>query len=286
MNEDLMKVRKKDQKNLTKVGVFITFLTIILMIMVTSIGKETSLFEPKINIFARVSNVSNLKTGSYVELKGIRIGTVEDIQIISDTEVEIKMKILKKELKWIKEDSKVSISTAGLVGDKYVEIFKGSKESNSFNPDKDFLVSEELIDFKNIMTKGESIAQNSEKILVKIDKLITKIEEKGLFLETLDSMRKSAKNIEILSSDLKDAKLNNMVQNINNSMSNLSDSSNTLSHILKRIEKGPGTLNALIYDDSVHDDLRALLGGAQRNKAINYFIRESIKNSEQRRSKD
>lgn len=281
-----MKVRKKDQKNLTKVGVFITFLTIILMIMVTSIGKETSLFEPKINIFARVSNVSNLKTGSYVELKGIRIGTVEDIQIISDTEVEIKMKILKKELKWIKEDSKVSISTAGLVGDKYVEIFKGSKESNSFNPDKDFLVSEELIDFKNIMTKGESIAQNSEKILVKIDKLITKIEEKGLFLETLDSMRKSAKNIEILSSDLKDAKLNNMVQNINNSMSNLSDSSNTLSHILKRIEKGPGTLNALIYDDSVHDDLRALLGGAQRNKAINYFIRESIKNSEQRRSKD
>ena len=42
-----MLVRKKDQRNLIKVGIFITFLTLILMVMVTSIGKETSLFEPK-----------------------------------------------------------------------------------------------------------------------------------------------------------------------------------------------------------------------------------------------
>ena len=86
--------------------------------------------------------------------------------------------------------------------------------------------------------------------------------------------------------DLKDANLDLLIKNINSGMSNLSESSTSLTKILKRIDKGPGTLNSLIYDDSVHDDLRALLGGAQRNKAINYFIRESIKNSEQRRTKD
>jgi hypothetical protein len=33
----------------------------------------------------------------------------------------------------------------------------------------------------------------------------------------------------------------------------------------------------LIYDDALHADLRKLLGGAERNTVIKYFIRESIK---------
>jgi len=281
-----MIVRKKDQKNLIKVGIFISFLTLVLMVMVASIGKETSLFEPKINIYARVANVSNLKTGSYVELKGIRIGTVKNIQIISDNAVEIEMKILKKEIKWIRKDSKVSISTAGLVGDKYVEIFKGSKNAKAFDPESDVLLSEEVVDFKNIMTKGESIAQISERILLKIDQVLTHLNDGQILVETISSMYKSARNMEKITSDLKDSNLNQMIKNINTGMNNLNESSGSLNKILTRIDKGPGTLNSLIYDDSVHDDLRALLGGAQRNKAINYFIRESIKNSEQRRTKN
>src|SRR5262245_61473725 len=137
-----MRVRKKDKENVIKVGAFITLLTIVLMIMVISIGKENSLFNPKVEIRARVPNVSNLKEGSYVELKGIRIGTVIGIRIISDEEVEILMSVLQDETKWIKQDSRVSISTAGLVGDKYVEVYKGSKESASFDPEKDVLYSE------------------------------------------------------------------------------------------------------------------------------------------------
>jgi phospholipid/cholesterol/gamma-HCH transport system substrate-binding protein len=42
-------------------------------------------------------------------------------------------------------------------------------------------------------------------------------------------------------------------------------------------------MNSLIYSDDVHEELRALLGGANRNKVIKYFIRESIKNSEQKK---
>ena len=56
-----------------------------------------------------------------------------------------------------------------------------------------------------------------------------------------------------------------------------------LDRILGRVENGPGTANSLIYDDVLHDDLKALLGGAQRNKVLKYFIRESIKNSEKKK---
>lgn len=271
-----MRARKKDQKNLMKVGMFVAGLTVILMIMITSIGKENSIFNSKVNILARVGNVSNLKPGSYVELKGIRIGTVIQIEIISEDEVQIVMKVLEKELKWIKTDSKVAISTAGLVGDKYVEVYKGTKEADFFNPEKDILYSEEVTDMKKILNKGDSIATTTDKILIKLDSILTKLEDGKTIVQMVNALNKSSQNLESITTDLQKAKLGQVAQSFGKT-------SASLENILGRIERGPGTMNSLIYDESVHDDLRALLGGAQRNKVIKYFIRESIKKSEERK---
>lgn len=278
-----MRTRKKDKKNLVQVGIFLTGLTAVLMVMIISIGKETSLFDEKVSIKARVANVSNLKQGSYVELKGIRIGSVTQIEIISEEEVEITMKILERELKWIKEDSRVSISTAGLVGDKFVEIYKGSKEAAAFNPGEDVLTAEEGTDFKKIMTKGESIASITERILTKIDTILANMEDGKSLVQIIHSLNRTSGNLEKISSDLNKANVSQMVKNVNMSMMSLNKSSASLERILSRVESGPGTANSLIYDEAVHDDLRALLGGAQRNKVIKYFIRESIKKSEDRK---
>lgn len=277
-----MRVRKKDQSNLIKVGLFLSGLTIVLMIMIMSIGKENSIFDKKVDIRARVANVSALKQGSYVELKGIRIGTVTSINIVSDDEVEVVMTILDREVQWIKTDSKISISTAGLVGDKYVEIYNGTKEAPKFNPEKDVLVSEDLTDIKKILTKGDTIADTTSKILTKLDNILVKLGDGKAIVETVNSLNHASRNLDTITGELKDAKLGQMVANVNSSMVNFNKSSATLSRVLDRVEKGPGTVNSLIYDESVHDDLRALLGGAQRNKVIKYFIRESIKNSERK----
>ncbi len=278
-----MRFRKKDQTNLIKVGIFITALTAVLMVMVVSIGKESSLFEPKVTIRARVPNVSNLKTGSYVELMGIRIGSVKEIRIANEDAVDLTLTILQSQLKWIKADSRVSVSTAGLVGDKYVEVFKGSPDGAAFDPEKDLLLAEDSINMKQIMNKGDSIATVTERILLKLDAVLTRIDDGNQLVSTVASLNRTAGNLEAVTAELRKAKLGSMAQDVSVGMGNLSKASGSLDRVLSRIEKGPGTANALIYDDSVHDDLRALLGGAQRNKVIKYFIRESIKNSEGKR---
>jgi ABC-type transporter Mla subunit MlaD len=274
-----MRTREKDQKNFTKVGIFISVLTIIVMIIVASIGKESSIFESKITIKARVPNVSNLKVGSYVELKGIRIGTVTDIFIASDDEVEISMKILNKELRWIKKDSKITISNAGLVGDKYVEIYKGSKEAGAFNPNQDVLLSEEVTDLRKIMNQGDAIAKLTENVLFKLDNILIQIGDGQKIIETFNSMNKSASHMEQITTELKRAQLGEVVNNLNRA-------SSSLDRVLNQVENGPGTMHSLIYDESVHDDMRSVLGGAQRNKTIKYFIRESIKKSEARKPQE
>jgi len=63
-------MRAQDKTNLVKVGMFVTALSIVMMILIVAIGKESSLFSPKSTIRARVVNAENLKTGAVVELKG------------------------------------------------------------------------------------------------------------------------------------------------------------------------------------------------------------------------
>ena len=275
-----MKFRKKDKKNFIKVGAFISLLTLVVMIMILSIGQENSFFTPKVEIIAKVENVKNLKPGSYVEFKGIKIGTVKNLRILTEDTVEISLSILEDQLTWIKKDSRVSISTAGLVGDKFLEIYNGSKDSPPFDPKTDYLVSEETTDFKQIMSRGESIASVAERILNRVDQIVANIDDGKKINETLSALNRSAKNFEVITEELKNAKVGQTVTNVNASMAKVQNTANSIDKIMTRIEKGPGTMNSLIFDDGLHEDLRALLGGASRNKIIKYFIRESIKKSE------
>jgi phospholipid/cholesterol/gamma-HCH transport system substrate-binding protein len=279
-----MRLRNKDKNNFVKVGIFITALTIILMIMVVSIGKENSIFEGKIELKARLNNVSNLKPGSYVELRGIRIGAVKEINIISEEEVEVLLTVLESQLQWIKKDARVSISTAGLVGDKFLEIYSGSKTAAAFNPEEDVLTSESHADIKKIMNKGESIANITERILVRLDQILYNMDEGKKIVDSMNSIHKSTYNIEKITQALLDSNISGAVNNVNMSMARLDKASASIEKIMTRIEVGPGTMHSLVFDDVLHDDLRALLGGAQRNKVIKYFIRESIKNSERKKS--
>lgn len=279
-----MKFRKKDEKNFMKVGIFISLLSFVIMAMIVSIGKENSLFESKVELRARVENVQNLKEGAYVELKGIRVGAVQTIHIINDDQVEIRFSMLKSQLKWLKEDSKVAISTAGLVGDKYLEIYDGTKSAKSFNPETNVLTPGHQSDMKQIITKGESIATITERLLLKLDTILLNMDNGKKIVETINALHRTGQNMEKITSEIRDAQVGQMVKNVNSSMAKLEKASGSMEKIMSRIENGPGTMNSLIYDDGLHDDLRALLGGASRNKVIKYFIRESIKGSERQKS--
>ena len=278
-----MSFRKKDETNLIKVGIFISLLTLVIMVMVVSIGKENSIFDPKVTLKAQVDNVKNLKPGSSVELKGIRVGSVDTINIISEDKVEIHFTILENELKWVKQDSFVSISNAGLVGDKYLEIYGGTPTAKVLDPETDFLTSENSSDFKQLLTKGDSIANITERILTRLDLLIHNLDDGKKLVDTVNSLSKTSSNMERISAELKEAKLGETVKHVNQSMTRLEKASGSMERIMAQVEKGPGTMNSLIFDDALHEDFRALLGGASRNKIIKYFIRESIQDSERKK---
>lgn len=56
----------------------------------------------------------------------------------------------------------------------------------------------------------------------------------------------------------------------------------SLREVARSIEQGEGTLGMLARDPTLYEDLRSLVGGAQRNKLLRSYIRRTIEKSEDR----
>ncbi|MNY55717.1 hypothetical protein D3C86_1917210 [compost metagenome] len=60
----------------------------------------------------------------------------------------------------------------------------------------------------------------------------------------------------------------------------LRDSIQRLDSILSKIDRGEGTLGALINDPTLHNQLRSMLGGSPRKNHMKSLIRTSIEQAE------
>jgi len=89
---------------------------------------DVGLFEkPSYSVTARFGSISGLKRDSKVEISGVQVGKVIDIHLAPETyEAVVKMKINQGVL--LQEDVIASIRTAGIIGDRYVNIIPGGLE--------------------------------------------------------------------------------------------------------------------------------------------------------------
>ena len=77
------------------------------------------------NVVADFPTVGGLKTGSVVEIAGVRVGRVESIRL-KDFQARVAMHI--DQGVPIQTDAIVSIKTKGLIGEKFVQINPGGSE--------------------------------------------------------------------------------------------------------------------------------------------------------------
>lgn len=89
---------------------------------------DVSLLKPDTyTVAARFTSISGLKEGAVVEIAGVRVGTVERIHLDRNDYEAVVDIALKKDVP-LQEDSIASIRTAGVIGDKYVNITPGGSE--------------------------------------------------------------------------------------------------------------------------------------------------------------
>ena len=71
-----------------------------------------------------------------------------------------------------------------------------------------------------------------------------------------------------------------------NLLANLTDASADIREVVAGIKRGEGTLGGILIDPTIYQDVKSLLGKAQRNQVLKAFVRDNLRRSEQKEGLD
>ncbi|MGZ5243543.1 MAG: MlaD family protein [Bacteroidia bacterium] len=158
-----------------KVGMFVTVGLVLLVAAVYYIGKQKNLFGSTIRLKAVFETVGGLKIGNNVRLAGITIGTVDNIELLSDTSVLVEMLVEKDVQKFIKKDAVARVGADGLMGDKTIVITPGKSTQMEIVKDNAYLKSKAPLDVDSITLSLRNTLANTEMITDQISQIVYKV---------------------------------------------------------------------------------------------------------------
>lgn len=156
------------------VGLFIVLGFILFTVAIFVIGSKENLFTPTFKLNSEFETISGLKPGASVRMNGINVGKVDNVEIKSKTTVLVEMTLEKGVQKFIKKDSKATINSEGLVGNKIVEIIPGSSEAPSIM-DNEFIVSVKPIEVQDIISGLKETSDNATLITKDLSEITGRI---------------------------------------------------------------------------------------------------------------
>ena len=109
----------------TVVGIFVIAGLLCVAYMTVKLGKVSLIGDEYYSLYARFASVSGLRVGNLIEIGGIEVGRVERLNIDQENQMSVVELKIRKDIR-VYDDASASIRTAGLIGDKFVEIEAGS----------------------------------------------------------------------------------------------------------------------------------------------------------------
>lgn len=113
---------KKEHSRNIRLGLIVILGSLGIIAALYFVGSRQRLFGSTVQIKAAFYNVSGLRRGNSVRFTGIDVGTVESVEIVSDTSVLVVMAIDPDACRFIRRDAMAFIGTDGVMGNKLVNI--------------------------------------------------------------------------------------------------------------------------------------------------------------------
>lgn len=201
-----------------KTGIFSVIGFAILVLFIFLIGSQKNMFSSTFHVKGQFKNVSGFVTGNMVRFAGINVGSVNDISILNDTTVTVDIVLQEDVKKFIKTDSKLSIGSDGLMGDKLITISAGTDSLGKPIQTNQVLAVANPMDMDKIMARVNGITSSAEVLMGNLANVTTKINSgkgslgrllnddglaKGLE-NTINSTNKTVKSIDRAASGLGD----------------------------------------------------------------------------------
>ena len=226
-----------------KLGMFVIFGLVLFVFTVYFIGKHKNLFGSTFHLKAQFKTVSGLKVGNNVRFSGINVGTVNDIDLITDTTVMVDLLMKKNVQKFIKTDAKASISSDGLMGDKVLTISPGTG-ANSAVKNNDMIASKNAIEMEDVMSQVKTSVDNAAIITNQLaqfsykmnngngvlSKLISDPEFSNSLKGTMANLQTSSKEFAKFTTKMNNGVMDSTMSNIQSATKGLSENMEAAKH--------------------------------------------------------
>jgi phospholipid/cholesterol/gamma-HCH transport system substrate-binding protein len=242
-----------------RAGVFILIALVFFAGGVLLMGEKNKMFVAKGKLRVVMDDVAGLKEGAPVWLAGVDVGVVKAINFADPkktNEVNIYLEADHGALRKIGPDSKITIKTRGLMGEKYVDI----------TPSQQYYETPATVLHGTSIMKLDDVVQKAGSTFDRLNSVVDSITQGKGTLGRLTTDPTLYHNIVKLTGEL-----NALAVTINHGEGTLGklvrspDPYNRLITILNRadrtlqdIQSSEGTLNKLIYDKKLYDKLVAL----------------------------
>ena len=212
-----------------KLGMFVVIGLVLFVGTIYFVGKQKNLFGSTFELYSKFNSVSGLAVGNNVRLSGINVGTVDDIDFLTDTTVVIKMVIKEEVRQYIKKDAFASISSDGLMGDKVLVISAG-KNSTVLVENNDYIKSKKAVEMDDLMVSVKKSVDNAAVITSELAQFSSSMNNGNGALSKLIS----------------DEEFGNSIKN---TILNLENSTTEFKRFTVNMNNGKGALSKLVSDE-------------------------------------
>lgn len=230
-----MPSRKQLKWSQLKVGITVLAACITLAVLIFLMNSSSGFFTHKIKFITYFDNASGLRTGAPVRLDGVDIGNVVSIRVVPGrklTPVEAVMKVNTNYSFNLRTDSLVTLSTAGVLGETFIDI-DSAQATGPEAKDGATLQTQETPDIQDVVRSSQGTLQNMDALLKRLDRIVAFVESGQGSIGKL-----------IYDPDLYN-RLNSTV--------------NEFQGLMNQVSQGNGTLGQLIAKDDLYKKLNANL---------------------------
>lgn len=250
----------------TKVGVFLAIGLFVFLGSIFMLGSNKSYFQDVFKIRAYFDSVQGLNKGSIVSLSGVKVGNVDDISFDGVRNlVEVVIRIDSEFKNKIRKDSHLELRTQGALGDKFLFISPGTK-LNEFLQNNDEVIADYGNDILSIINKRGSEGEKVFDVINEVHTLLRSINAQNKIPQLMGKLDSAAGNLSEVSQRL----------NATLKTGNFDRSMIKFEKIVDKIDRGDGTLGALINDRSIHERIKSILGAGQKNQQVKQILKSSF----------
>jgi phospholipid/cholesterol/gamma-HCH transport system substrate-binding protein len=257
-----------------KVGLFIVAGFVLFVVAIFVLGGKDNLFTPTFNLKSEFESVGGLKSGSSVRLNGIVVGKVDGVDIETSTKVLVTMTLQKSIQKFVKKDSRVTIGSDGLVGNKIIDITPGTPGAPEIQ-DGEMVASIKPVEVSDIMNSLKESSDNASDVTKDLAEITGKVNNgQGTIgqLVNNDTLYRSIdttfRSFASYSGQLNVVfgKITNTVDNVSGDLNVLTKEINNItteiSEIVRKMNSSESIVGTLLTDTAFANNLKALMYNA------------------------